>query len=158
MPIWSKIAELDLVLPDHNHPMANYLPAMREGNLVFVSGQLPLGADDQLMMAGPIDDTRIPEAKAAARQCFLNALAAAATVVDINSIVGTVRMAGYVASAPGFYRQPWVLDGASELSIAIFGDNGRHARAALGVNSLPLNASIEIEVIFKVLGDNGFMG
>lgn len=151
MPIWSKIAELNLVLPDHNHPMANYLPAVRQDNLVFVSGQLPF-VDEQLMMSGLVDDSRILEAQAAARQCYLNALAAAATVVDINSIVGTVRMAGYVASAPNFYKQPWVLDGASELSIAIFGENGRHARAALGVNSLPLNASLEIEVIFKVLG------
>jgi enamine deaminase RidA (YjgF/YER057c/UK114 family) len=151
MPIWNKIAELSLVLPDHNYPMANYLPAVRQDNLVFVSGQLPF-VEEQLIMSGLVDDSRIAEAQAAARQCYLNALAAAATVVDINAIVGTVRMAGYVASAPGFYKQPWVLDGASELSIAIFGENGRHARAALGVSSLPLNASLEIEVIFKVLG------
>ena len=146
-----RLIELGLTVPPAPQPVAAYVPASRTGNLVFVSGQLPLLAGT-LMMTGAMGSGKstIEAAQAAMQQCFLNALAAASTCVDIASIRKVIRIAAFVASGPDFTDQHLVANGASELALQLFGENGKHARAAVGVASLPLGASVELEVLFEV--------
>jgi enamine deaminase RidA (YjgF/YER057c/UK114 family) len=146
--IANRLQALGLTLPEPPRPVAAYIPAKRSGDIVYLSGQLPLKSGE-LMLKGPLhDESQIADAQAAMRQCFLNALAAAASVVSLDEIKGVLRLAAFVASAPEFTSQHLVANGASELALEIFGDSGRHCRTAIGVPCLPLNAAVELEVQF----------
>jgi enamine deaminase RidA (YjgF/YER057c/UK114 family) len=144
------LAELGIELPAVVAPLAAYVPATRTGNLVYTSGQLPMVAG-ALPKAGKVGDTVSPEeANALARTCALNALAAVDALVGIDSVTRVVKVVGFVASAPGFNGQPGVVNGASELFGEVFGDAGKHARSAVGVAELPLDAPVEVELIVEV--------
>jgi enamine deaminase RidA (YjgF/YER057c/UK114 family) len=148
---WSgRLTELGLVLPPVAAPAGVYLPAVRSGSLVFTAGQLPL-VDGTLAAAGKLGTEIDPErGYELARICALNALAAVDGVVGLDAVVRVVKVVGFVASAPGFTAQPTVLNGASELLGAVFGEAGTHARSAVGVAELPLGAPVEIELIVEV--------
>lgn len=142
---------LHLELPAAPQPQGWYVPIVRTGNLVFVSGQLPL-KNGTVAVQGVVGSTLSSEqGRDAARLCLLNILAALeGNGVPLESIRRVVKLTGFVQSAPDFHGQPQVLNAASELLTEIFGDAGRHARAAVGVNALPLNAAVEIEGVFEV--------
>lgn len=148
---WSKrLAELGIELPSVVPPVAAYVPATRTGSLVYTSGQLPI-VDGELVASGKVgDDVSSEDAYAHARICGLNALAAVDALVGIDSVIRVVKVVGFVASAPGFGGQPKVVNGASELFGEIFGEAGRHARSAVGVAELPLDAPVEVEIICEV--------
>ena len=147
----SKLIELKLSLPEAPKPVAAYIPAKQTGNLVFTAGQLPM-VNGELISKGLLgQDVEIDEANRAARICTLNALAAIKGVIgDLDRIKQIVRVVGYVASVPTFTQQPAVVNGASELLLEIFGENGKHARSAVGMAVLPLNASVEIELTIEI--------
>ena len=147
----SKLSELKLSLPDAPKPVAAYIPAKQTGNLVFTAGQLPM-VNGELISKGLLgQDVEIDEANKAARICTLNALAAIKGVIgDLDRIKQIVRVVGYVASVSTFTQQPAVVNGASELLLEIFGENGKHARSAIGMAVLPLNASVEIELTVEI--------
>ena len=151
MSIKAKIESLGLTLPVAALPVAAYVPAVRTGNLVFVAGQLPL-VDGKILKEGKVGKEVTPEeAKDMAQVCALNALAAVALVTDLDQIEKVVRVGGFVNGIPGFFGIPQIINGASELFIALFGEvNGKHARTAIGVAELPLNAPVEVEVIFQI--------
>jgi enamine deaminase RidA (YjgF/YER057c/UK114 family) len=146
-----RLAELGLALPQVAAPVAAYVPAVRSGNLAWTSGQLPF-VDGTLAVTGKVGAEVDPQdAYGLARTCALNALAAlAAEIGGLEQIVRVVKVVGFVASAPGFFGQPGVVNGASELLGEIFGDSGRHARSAVGVAALPLDAPVEVEVVVEV--------
>ena len=145
-----RLAEMGMRLPEVVPPVAAYVPAVRNGNLVWTSGQLPF-VDGALDTEGLVGSDVTPEdAKALARICALNAIAAVGTVVGLDDIVRVVKVVGFVASAPGFYGQPGVINGASELLGEVFGEAGRHARSAVGVAVLPLNSPVEVEITVEV--------
>jgi enamine deaminase RidA (YjgF/YER057c/UK114 family) len=146
-----RLMELKLVLPVVPKPVAAYIPAKLSGNLIFTSGQLPM-VDGKLISVGLLgQDVEMEEANKAARICTLNALAAIKELIgDLDRIKQIVRVVGYVASAPTFTQQPAVVNGASDLLLEIFGEKGKHARSAVGMAVLPLNASIEIELTVEV--------
>ncbi|HUQ00643.1 MAG TPA: RidA family protein [Aeromicrobium sp.] len=146
-----RLAELGLALPDVVPPLAAYVPAVRSGDLVFTAGQVPL-RDGALLRIGKVGTDVSPEdAYDCARQCALNALAAAASVAGgVDAIQQVVKVAVYVASAPDFIGQPAVANGASELLGEVFGDAGQHARSAVGASSLPLDAPVEVELVVRV--------
>jgi enamine deaminase RidA (YjgF/YER057c/UK114 family) len=146
-----RLAALGLALPAVPSPVAAYVPAVRSGDLVWTSGQLPL-VDGSLPVTGKVGAEVSPEQAAdAARTCALNALAAAGSVLDdLDQVVRVVKVVGYVASDPAFTGQPQVVNGASELLAEIFGDAGRHARAAVGMAVLPLDAPVEVEIVLEV--------
>ena len=147
-----KLAQLGLELPTVVPPVANYAPAVRTGAFVYTSGQLPM-ADGELVATGKVGAAVSPEqATELARTCALNALAAVDGLVGIDSVVRIVKVVGFVASAPGFNGQPAVLNGASDVLGEIFGDAGVHARSAVGVSELPLDAPVEVELIVEVEG------
>ena len=149
--IESRLRTLGITLPTVPGPFGAYVPAKRSGNLVFVAGQLPM-KDGKLLASGQVP-SRCPvdDAKAAARQCVINALSAVRTVEpDLDRIAGVVRVGAFVSSEPTFTQQPQVANGASEFLLELFGDAGRHARAAVGVNTLPLDASVEVEFVFEL--------
>ena len=145
------LRDLNLSLPEAPKPVAAYIPAKQSGNLVFTAGQLPM-VNGELVSKGLLgQDVEIEEANKAARICTLNALAAIKGVIgDLDRIKQIVRVVGYVASIPTFTQQPAVVNGASELLLEIFGENGKHARSAVGMAVLPLNASVEIELTVEV--------
>lgn len=146
----ARLAELGIELPDVVAPVAAYIPAVRTGNLVYTSGQLPMVAGE-LAGTGKVGAEVSPEqAKELARVCALNALAAVQALVGIDSVTRVVKVLGFVASAPGFAGQPGVVNGASELFGDVFGDAGVHARSAVGVAELPLNAPVEVEIVVEV--------
>ena len=146
----TRLAELGLELPPVAAPVAAYVPAVRTGNLVFTSGQLPMVAG-HLQVSGLVGTAVSPEqAKELARICALNALAAIDALVGLDNVVHVVKVVGFVASAPGFTGQPGVVNGASELLGAVFGEAGRHARSAVGVAVLPLDAPVEVELVVEV--------
>ncbi len=148
----ARLAELGIALPPVVPPVASYVPASRAGNLVFTSGQLPMvqGAMAHTgLVGGPVT---AEQAKELARACALNALAAVDALVGIDNVVRVVKVVGFVASAPGFTGQPGVVNGASELFAEIFGEAGQHARSAVGVVGLPLDAPVEVEIIVEVTG------
>ena len=147
----SSLNELKFSLPESPKPVAAYIPAKQTGKLVFTAGQLPM-VNGELISKGLLgQDVEIDEAKKAARICTLNALAAIKGVIgDLDRIKQIVRVVGYVASVPSFTQQPAVVNGASELLLEIFGENGKHARSAVGMAVLPLNASVEIELTVEV--------
>lgn len=144
-----RLKALGIQLPAVNPPIASYVPAVRDGNLVLTSGQLPM-KDGTLLITGPMSPGRsIDEAQAAMRQCFLNALAAARHAAGTDP-VRVLRLGAFVASTPDFTEQHKVANGASDLAREIFGDLGVHARSAVGVPSLPLGATVELEVTFTL--------
>jgi enamine deaminase RidA (YjgF/YER057c/UK114 family) len=151
MSIQSKLAELGLTLPVAAVPVAAYVPAVRTGNLVFTAGQLPL-VDGKIPFVGKVGSDVTPEqAKEMAQICALNALAAISLVADIDQIERVVRVGGFVNGIPGFVAIPAVINGASELLIKLFGEvNGKHARTAIGVAELPLNAPVEVEMVVQL--------
>ena len=151
MSIKEKISSLGLSLPTAAAPVAAYVPAVKSGNLVFTAGQLPV-VDGKLPKEGKVGrDVSAEEAKELAQICALNALAAISLVADLDQIERVVRVGGFVNCAPGFTAIPGVINGASEFLIKIFGDvNGKHARTAVGVAELPLNAPVEVEVIVQL--------
>ena len=151
MSINEKLSALGLTLPTAAAPVAAYVPAVKSGNLVFTAGQLPV-IDGKLVKEGKVGgDVTAEDAKELAQICALNALAAISLVADLDQIERVVRVGGFVNCAPGFTAIPGVVNGASEIFVKIFGDvNGKHARTAVGVAELPLNAPVEIEVIVRI--------
>lgn len=146
----AKLAELGLTLPEVASPLASYVPAVQSGQHVYVSGQLPL-AEGKLLATGKVGNgVSAEQAKDLAQRCALNALAAIDSLVGLENVVKIVKLTGFVASAPGFTGQPGVVNGASELFGSVFGEAGRHARSAVGVAELPLDAPVEVEVIVEV--------
>ncbi|CAL9468970.1 RidA family protein [Streptomyces sp. enrichment culture] len=143
----AKLAELGLSLPEVVPPLAAYQPAVVSGRYVFTSGQLPI-VDGELPLTGKVGGEVTPEeAKGLARTCALNALAAVKSVAgDLDRVARVVKLVGFVASAPDFTGQPGVINGASELLAEVLGDKGVHARSAVGVAVLPLDAPVEVEV------------
>ncbi|MGL4488884.1 MAG: RidA family protein [Rhizobiaceae bacterium] len=150
--ISSRLAELGIELPVAAAPAANYLTFTRTGNLVFTAGQLPL-KDGKLISSGLLGrDLEVADGQIAARQCAINILAQVkAAVGDLENIVRIVKLTSFVASTADFVSQHLVTNGASDLMVAVLGDKGKHARSAVGVASLPLNAPVEIEAIVEVL-------
>jgi enamine deaminase RidA (YjgF/YER057c/UK114 family) len=150
MSIEQKLAELGLELPNVATPAGAYVPAVISGNLVFTAGQIPL-VDGVLMATGKVGNEISPEfAKEIAQRCALNALAAIKSVIgDLSRVKRVVKVVGFVASTPEFTGHPGVLNGASELLGKVFGDAGLHARSAVGVASLPLDAPVEVELIVE---------
>jgi enamine deaminase RidA (YjgF/YER057c/UK114 family) len=146
-----RLAELGLSVPDVAKPVAVYLPALRSGNHVFTSGQLPL-RDGELIKTGKVgDEVTAEEAYECARQCALNAIAAVrAEVGELSNVRRIVKVVAFVASTPKFTGQPGVANGASELFGEVFGDVGRHARSAVGVAVLPLDAPVEVDLVVEV--------
>jgi enamine deaminase RidA (YjgF/YER057c/UK114 family) len=146
----ARLNELGLELPAVATPQGSYVPAVRTGNLVFTAGQLPLQAG-KLAGAGKVGAGVTPEeGRALARICALNALAAVDASVGIDAVTRVVKVVGFVASAAGFHGQPGVVNGASELFGEVFGAAGSHARSAVGVSELPLDAPVEVELIVEV--------
>ena len=151
MSIKEKLASIGLSLPVAAAPVAAYVPAVRSGNLVFTAGQLPT-VNGKIVKEGKVgSEVSADDAKELAQVCALNALAAISLVADLDQIERVVRVGGFVNCAPGFIAIPGVVNGASELLIKVFGDvNGKHARTAVGVAELPLNAPVEIELIVQL--------
>ena len=151
MSIREKIKELGLDLPVAAAPLAAYVPAVKTGKLVFTACQLPM-LNGAIAMTGKVGaEVTVDQAKELAQLCALNALAALNLVADIDDVARIVRVVGYVNGAPGFVNQPAVINGASELLLALWGDvNGKHARSALGVAELPLNSPVEVELTFEL--------
>jgi enamine deaminase RidA (YjgF/YER057c/UK114 family) len=146
-----RLKSLGMVLPEVPEPLAAYVPAKKIGQVIFTAGQLPL-LKGELICKGLLgQDVDVEQAYQAARICTLNALAAIKGVVkDLDQLVQVVRVVGYVASTSTFTQQPAIVNGASELLLEIFGEVGKHARSAVGVASLPLDASVEIELTVEV--------
>jgi enamine deaminase RidA (YjgF/YER057c/UK114 family) len=146
-----RLAALGLTLPPVTAPVAAYVPAVRTGTYVYTSGQLPV-VDRKLPAVGKVGaEVSAEDAAGMARTCALNALAAAAAAAGgLEAIRRIVKVTGFVASAPGFGGQPQVINGASELLIEVFGEDGKHSRSAIGVAELPLNAPVEVELIAEV--------
>ena len=154
MSVSSALAELGIELPSVVPPVAAYVPAKAHGDLVFTAGQLPM-VSGALPATGKVGDgpglVSAEDAQAYARQCALNALAAAAAAVGgVDRLTGVVKVVGFVASVPDFTRQPGVINGASEVLGEIFGDAGRHARSAVGVYRLPMNFAVEVDAVVQV--------
>lgn len=146
-----KLKELGIVLPPPPKPVGSYVAGLKTGNLVFVSGQIPL-EKGVITLAGKVGkDVTLEDAQQGARKCALAGLAIAADIAGgVDNIKRIVRLAVFVNSAPGFTDQPKVANGASDTMVEIFGEQGRHVRAAVGANELPLNAAVEVEMIAEV--------
>ncbi|WP_293004277.1 RidA family protein [Mycobacterium sp.] len=146
----AKLAELGIELPVVVKPLGSYVPAVRSGNLVYTSGQLPVH-EGKLVQAGKVGaDVTAEQGNELARISALNALAAIDALVGIDSVTKVVKVTGFVASAAGFNAQPGVVNGASDLLAEVFGDAGIHARSAVGVAELPLDAPVEVELVVEV--------
>jgi enamine deaminase RidA (YjgF/YER057c/UK114 family) len=146
----ARLKELGIELPVVVQPLGSYVPVVRSGNLVYTSGQLPM-QDGTLVQSGKVGVEVAPErGKELARVCALNALAAIDSLVGIDSVTKVIKVVGFVASAAGFNGQPGVLNGASDLLAEVFGDAGVHARSAVGVAELPLDAPVEVELVVEV--------
>lgn len=149
----ARIAELGIDLPSAPAPAGSYIPARSHGDLVYTAGQLPMSAG-RLLQTGKVGEAAglvsADDAKALAKQCAVNAIAAAAAAVGgIERLTGVVRVTGFVASEPAFTGQPGVINGASDFLGEVFGEAGAHARSAVGVAVLPLDAPVEVEVVFS---------
>jgi enamine deaminase RidA (YjgF/YER057c/UK114 family) len=146
-----RLADLGLTLPEVAAPLASYVPAVRSGAHVFTAGQLPLSSGELVAIGKVGGEVSAEEAQAAARQCALNALAAVKSVVGtLDAVRQVVKVTVFVASTPDFTGQPVVANGASELLGDVFGDAGRHARSAVGVPVLPIDAPVEVELVVEV--------
>lgn len=146
-----KLKELSIELPEVPKPLGSYVPFVKTGNLVYLSGMLPL-KDGKLLKTGRVGETvTLDDAVLCARTAAVNALAVLKSAVgNLDAVQRCVKITGFIASAPDFSDQPKVLNGASDLMFEVFGETGRHARAAVGVNILPLNSPVEVEFIFEV--------
>lgn len=154
-----KLGELGLELPDPPRPVAAYVPVVRTGNLVFVAGQGPWLSGSRGLTGKVGADVTVEQAREAARDCCLNGLAAIkAEVGDLQAVARMVKLTVFVASAPGFHEQPSVANGASELLEEVFGDSGRHARAAVGVTELPFNIPVEVDFVAEITGSTAERG
>lgn len=151
MSVESRLAEIGLTLPEIAVPVAAYVPAVRTGNLIFLSGQLPM-VNGELPMTGKVGGTVTPEdAHELAKICALNGIAAIKGLIgDLEKVVRIVKVTGFVASVPEFVSAPVVVNGASNVLLQAFGDKGVHARSSLGVAALPLDAPVEVELIVEV--------
>lgn len=152
MGLEEKLASLNITLQAPAGPFGAYVPAKRAGNLIFVAGQLPM-KDGKLLAVGQVPSRcGIDPAKSAARQCVINALSAIKAIEGrIDHLTGVVRVGVYVSSDTTFTQQPQVANGASELLLELFGDRGKHVRAAVGVNTLPLDSAVEVEFVFEAV-------
>ena len=151
MNVRKKLKEMGLELPVASLPLAAYVPAVKTGKLVFTAGQLPM-VDGKIAATGKVGaEVSVEQAKELAQICVLNALAALNLVADVDDVERIVRVVVYVNGASGFINQPAVINGASELLIALWGDEkGKHARSAIGVAELPLNSPVEVELTFEL--------
>jgi enamine deaminase RidA (YjgF/YER057c/UK114 family) len=148
--IKDRLRELGFTVPTAPKPLAAYIPAVKTGNLIFTAGQLPL-VDGQLAGVGKVGgEISVEKGRELAEIAALNALAAVETITSIDNILRIIRVVGYVNGVPGFTNQPAVINGASELFVKIWEDAGRHARSAIGVAELPLNAPVEIELTVEI--------
>jgi enamine deaminase RidA (YjgF/YER057c/UK114 family) len=148
--VLDRLAELGIDLPAVPAPLASYVPAVRSGQFVFTSGQLPI-VGGQLQATGKVGaEITADEAAGYARTCALNALAAVHALVGLESVVRVVKVVGFVASSPDFVGHPSVVNGASNFLGEVFGDAGAHARSAVGVAALPLDAPVEVELVVEV--------
>ncbi|WGR91776.1 RidA family protein [Bradyrhizobium sp. ISRA443] len=147
-----KLTSQGITLPQPASPVANYVPFVRSGNLLFVSGQVCFNAEGKLIAKGKLGaGVTLEQGTAAARGCGINLLAQVkAALGDLDKVVRVVRLGGFINSAPDFLDGPKVLNGASDLMVEAFGDKGRHARTTVGVASLPADAAVEVEGIFEV--------
>ncbi|MBT3359874.1 MAG: RidA family protein [Rhodospirillales bacterium] len=148
----ARLAELGIDLPQGPAPVANYVPFVVTGNLVFISGQVPL-IDGKPQYFGHLGDPHgVDEGYEAARFCGLNVIAQLRNACggDLDRVVRVVKLVGFVASTPAFTDAPKVVNGASDLMVEVFGEAGRHARSAVGVSSLPLGVAVEVEAIFEI--------
>jgi len=150
--IEAQLKSLKIELPNAASPMANYVPAVRTGNLLFVSGQICQWNGERRYIGKLGAEISVEDGKAAARLCGLNLLAQAKRALDgdLDRILRVVRLGGFVNAAPDFAEQPQVVNGASDLMVEVFGDAGRHARAAVGVGSLPGGVAVEVDAVFEV--------
>jgi enamine deaminase RidA (YjgF/YER057c/UK114 family) len=150
--IEKKLADMGIVLSKPKGPMANYVPFVRTGNFMVVSGQLCLGNDGKLVAKGKLGaEVSVEEGKLAARACAINLLAQIkAGLGDLDKVIRVVRLGGFINSASAFTEGPQVMNGASDLMVAAFGDKGRHARTTVGVAALPMDAAVEVEGSFEV--------
>lgn len=150
--IEKRLAELKIELPNPVLPVANYVPSIRSGDLLFISGQVSQWNGESRFIGKLGADISIEQGKEAAKLCALNILAQAKHALqgDLDRIVQIVRLCGYVNASPDFINQPQVINGASDLMVEIFGEIGRHSRSAIGVNSLPRGVSVEIDAVFNV--------
>lgn len=148
----AKLAELGVLLPTPAAPVANYIPFVRTGSLLVVSGQICLGADGKLVAKGKLGEgVSIEDGQKAARACAINVLAQVKVALgDLDKIVRVVRLGGFINSAPTFVDGPKVMNGASDLMVEVLGDKGRHARSTVGVAALPADAAVEVEAMFEV--------
>jgi len=150
MSVRDSLRDLGLEVPVAAKPVAAYVPATRTGNLIFTAGQLPL-VNGEMVATGKVgQEVDVDQAKKLAEVCALNCLAAVETIVPIERIFRIVRVVGYVNGTAGFTNQPAVINGASELFLNLWGDSGKHARSAVGVAELPLNAPVEIELTVEI--------
>jgi enamine deaminase RidA (YjgF/YER057c/UK114 family) len=147
-----RLAELKLELPNPASPMANYVPAVRTGNLLYLSGQICQWNGERRFVGKLGGEISIEQGKEAAKLCGLNLLAQAKRALDgdLDRVVRVVRVGGFVNATPAFVDQPQVVNGASDLMVAVFGDAGRHARTAVGVGSLPGGVAVEVDVVLEV--------
>jgi enamine deaminase RidA (YjgF/YER057c/UK114 family) len=146
-----KLRELGVTLKSAPAPVANYVPFVRTGNMIVVSGQLCLDGDGKLAATGKLGGVSIEDGQKAARACAVNLLAQVkAAVGDLDKVVRVVRLGGFINSVPSFLDGPKVMNGASDLMVAAFGDKGRHARTTVGVAVLPADAAVEVEGMFEV--------
>ncbi|MFZ0453843.1 MAG: RidA family protein [Ignavibacteriaceae bacterium] len=149
--IEEKIKKLGFNLPETPKPLAAYIPAVKINNLIFTAGQIPSVAGELLYKGKIGQELNIEQGQRAAEMCLLNGLAAIKGIIgDLNKIERIVKVTAFVNSADGFIEQPKVANGASELLIKIFDEKGKHVRSAVGVNELPLNAAVEVEIICEV--------
>ncbi|MGZ3352556.1 MAG: RidA family protein [Xanthobacteraceae bacterium] len=146
-----KLAELGIVLPTPATPVANYIPFVRVGTLLFVSGQICLDASGTLVAKGKLGDgVSVEDGQKAARACAINVLAQVkAALGDLDQVKRVVRIGGFINSSPSFLEGPKVMNGASDLMVAVLGDKGRHARTTVGVAVLPADAAVEVEGVFE---------
>jgi len=147
-----KLQELGVALQEPRAPMANYVPYVRTGSLLTVSGQVCIDGGGKLVAKGRLGDgVSIEDGQQAARACAINLLAQVkAAVGDLDKVVRVVRLGGFINAAPGFAEGPKVMNGASDLMVAAFGDKGKHARSTVGVAALPADAAVEVEGLFEV--------
>lgn len=150
--IEQKLASLGITLPTPAAPVANYVPFVRTGNQLVVSGQLCFGPDGKLVVTGQLGGTvSMEDGQKAARACAINLLAQVkAALGDLDKVVRVVRLGGFINSAPSYGDGPKVMNGASDLMVEVFGDKGRHARSTVGVSALPAQAAVEVEGLFEV--------
>lgn len=150
--IEKKLSSLGITLPTPANPIANYVPFVRSGNVMVVSGQLCFGADGKLVAIGQLGSgISIEAGQKAARTCAINLLAQLnAALGDLDKVIRVMRLGGFINSAPGFTDGPKVMNGASDLMVEVFGEKGRHARTTVGVSALPANAAVEVEGLFEV--------